>query len=265
MSEAKFKCKEFSSFSEYIHFVESIKGEIRLHHSEDLLLFRGQDVDKPLLPKIAREYERERELPPLFKKINLHIDELLMLKEFKRQARPFQDSNLESNWDWLSLAQHHGMYTRLLDWTSNPIVAFYFSLIGNSFRTQSTVWIIKISPSQIVDSSTNPDPFDLPNTMFFRPNFISTRIIVQGGWFSVHKYLKTKDLFIPLEKNKTFSKRSIKITILGDHRKHLTYLDLCGINKASLFPGLDGLSEYINWRSENDRYQEIGPPPLLPK
>lgn len=56
------------------------------------------------------------------------MDEREALQRFKAAARPYLTAVPDSEWDWLALAQHNGLPTRLLDWTTNPLVALYFAV-----------------------------------------------------------------------------------------------------------------------------------------
>ena len=72
------------------------------------MLFRGQNVDKPLLPKIAR-LARESKIT------DIETIEQQMLERFRKESIPFlQGARPETVWDWLSIAQHQGLPTRLL-------------------------------------------------------------------------------------------------------------------------------------------------------
>lgn len=50
-----------------------------------------------------------------------------MVKQFMRDALNRSSIRPGDEWEWLSLAQHYGIPTRLLDWSEHPLVALYFA------------------------------------------------------------------------------------------------------------------------------------------
>ena len=80
-----------------------------------------------LVPSIGRDYQPTDA-------------ELTLVKRFKQNAYPFLDSPPEKEWEWLFLMQHHGVPTRLLDWTESPLVALWFSLERRNDDQDACVW-----------------------------------------------------------------------------------------------------------------------------
>src|SRR5688572_7681080 len=81
------------------------------------LLFRGQNVDEPLLPRIARIAQTKG-----ISRIDLEQIERRMLERFRKESVPFVRGRTPTTWwEWLSVAQHQGLPTRLLDWTANAL------------------------------------------------------------------------------------------------------------------------------------------------
>lgn len=243
------KALSIKKFSDFVTFVEKEYKNNQSEIRNALLLFRGQDVDMPLLPKLARELKVKNELGiGHLSRYDFHSVEMMMLEEFKRRARPLLDREPESECDWLSIAQHHGLHTRLLDWTENPLVALFFALIDSGYERDSIVWLLRIDKKEILKPNKELDIFNQDTTKIFKPNFVSKRLIAQSGWFSIHKYLKGKNIFIPLEDNARFKKFLTKILIQGDMKTDMIkQLDACGINSSTLFPDLDGMCGYLNW------------------
>lgn len=192
-------------------------------------MFRGQcEADWPLIPKIGRKKYR-----------HALKYERAFFRAWKRQAVAYFSRDNIDDWDYLALAQHHGLATRLLDWTRNPLVALFFAVHGQ-YDTDGVVYVFKPKHHYVQDES--PHPLKVDKTGYFTPHSFSERIVQQRGVFTVHgkpdKKLNEKDG----ELHQYIIPKQIKQRLSKD-------LNNYGINMMTLFPGLDGLSDFMNWQA----------------
>ena len=204
--------------------------------------FRGvSNKDYKLIPAIGRGKAI---------KLNSLIDiESGMLKQFKLRAIPFLNYHPKNDWEWLMLGQHHGMSTRLLDWTMNPLVALYFACISDT-NTDGAVYSLSNIP--ILDLEKSPNLFDIQSNYMLLPPHISVRVAAQSSWFSV-----SQNPLIPLEES---TEESITKYIINSKKKSviLTFLVFrFNIGPSSLFPGLDGICEQIAIEIEKFKDLEV--------
>ena len=224
---------DIKSFEDFI-------GVIGSHKKGDITLYRGQNDNYPLLPKIARNDQNK----------DTGKSERQMLDELRRRGNLYLNGTYD-DWELLVLAQHYGMATRLLDWTTNPLVALWFSFL-NAKKTKSTYVYLFIPPDNyFLDKDKNNNPFKPLKTKVFKPSLNNERIIAQNGWFTAHRYSNKTKSFVALDKNKELKKWVIELKIPPRLRADmLTKLDVLGINHQSIFPGVEGVCNHINWLNE---------------
>lgn len=225
--------KKIKTFQEYLAIIDNLTEA-----NHEILLFRGQSDNSPLLPSIARK-------DPKFNSIEVEKE---MLKELKRRTQLTIKTTLITDWEWLVYAQHFGMKTRLLDWSSNPLTALWFAC-SNEYKINqnSYVYIFIADKSLLINTAEKGSPFVTTTTRILRPALNNERIIAQAGWFTSHIYAKDGK-FIALENNRILTKKLIQVEIPAKIKKEvLSRLSIFGINSQSLFPDVIGICNHLNW------------------
>jgi hypothetical protein len=221
-----------------------------IQHTKDynakITIYRGVTHEKyDLRPRIGRVEIKNNE--------KLNEVELRIFRRFQERSIPYLERQPNDEWEWLAVAQHHGLPTRLLDWSRNPLVAAYFAveraILDNELEEHSgnnAIYVFKgrtvITKGNL--SNINPKyrvgPFKIVKSEKFVPAYVDVRIIVQAGVFTIHPD--------PTAENPFKSEDIEKLIVPYRSRKHWKdRLHILGINRASLFPSLDDLTKHIEW------------------
>lgn len=161
---------------------------------------------------------------------------------FRREARGYLPTIPSDEWEWLALAQHHGLPTRLLDWTYNPLVALYFAIEANpNLDGQLFALYATTKASEFVRESS---PFAIREPVKVYPNIVTSRIRAQEGLFVACAALE-----VPLDRALRDGWQIESWAIPAGRKPHLRYeLFRLGVHASSLFPDIDGLAARIRWQ-----------------
>jgi hypothetical protein len=199
-----------------------------------------------------------------FEEVERHL-----LRNFRKYAR--RDAvAVDSLWDWLALAKHHTVPTRLLDWTFSPYVALHFLTAGpDGFDEDGVVWCVdyvrasewlpaplaqalrdegsdvfsaELLAGAVPDLATLDRLADEPFPLFFEPPSIDARIVNQYALFSLMSSASAR-LDEWLAERPGIARRVIVPAELKPEIRDK--LDQANVTERVLFPGLDGLARWL--------------------
>jgi len=195
-----------------------------------------------------------------------HLEEHL-LRNFIRYGKPFLPEQRENLWEIMVIAEHHGLPTRLLDWTHSPLVAAHFATLADRPGSDRTIWRLDWKAVhkkfRLRDLVFLVDDLDavlkergLPATWNFlnakiteqqdficvlEPPAVTERLAVQSGVFTLCS-AKDRSLDEVLEAHH-LSDALIAYVIPDDRVDYIRdQLDLCTVDERRMFPGLDGIA-----------------------
>lgn len=249
-----------SSLGELIDQVTPAAPDPKTGRHRDTGVYRGaSNASHPLLTSL----DRLGGVDPPHAKADL---EEHILRNFIRYSRPYFSTPPVNEWELLVAAQHHGLPTRLLDWTYSPLVAAHFATLDRHLHVDRAVWRLdwrkvhrefgfpelalliqdldelfvkggRFSPWSLFARSGKEKPF----ACMIEPPSLDARIVAQAAVFTLCSD-KSRPFDDFLEKH-GLGEALTRFTIPADKVARVRdQLDLASVDERRLFPDLDGVA-----------------------
>jgi hypothetical protein len=212
-------------------------------------IFRGQkNSEWELTPKLMR-----------YSTSYTPQHEIIMLEEFKK--RVISSYKFDTDFEYLVLAQHHGLPTRLLDFTENPLIACYFACEAheeyikedNKEKDSNNSYSkVKHNGKVFAFMAKNPsfpfhnvhndeNPFEHGRLSLYYPSELHSRIRLQSSCFLIVPHPKAIQ-----EYNNQLHVRE-PYEIKHEHKEYfLMQLNQMGINRYSVYNDIESLCYMIS-------------------
>lgn len=242
-------------FSEFgaIHNIQQLLDQVRdllVDRRIDSVYLRGQAYyDWRLRPTIGRPLEF---LNRRTKGYSADCEDYL-LNRFRRYSWGIIGRELGEN-ELLLLARHHGIPVRLLDWSSNPLVALYFACADeNKLQEPGAIWLCvrkQLTHSHYYDFFRDPTPMlKLKGVRFIYAPHVSPRVAAQSCTFTIQDSPdRDLDAYDPsVQQDDDWEIQGFVKLKVPPERKIDFILDLerLGITERAMFPDLDGIARAI--------------------
>ncbi len=238
-------------------FAETWNPDLRRFRSN--FVYRGMpDANEDLRTSLMRLGGNVREI------------EAHLLRNFRKYAR--RETLPEGSiWDWLALAAHHGLPTRLLDFSYSPYVALHFATCElDRYDSDGAIWAVayveahRLLPRRLRTilsrERSNAFTIEMLNeaasslaaleklaprefALFFEPPSLDDRIVNQFALFAMMSSPEARlDAWLSAQHPRLARRIVIPAKLKWEARDKL---DQANITERVLFPGLDGLSLWL--------------------
>ena len=257
------KTEYITTLDQIFDLIAEQKYDPAIQRNRSTFLYRGMpNVDYKLKTSLQRNCKHKR-----------FDTERSILRNFTKYAAIEKPQLKASVWQQMTIGQHHGLPTRLLDWTYSPMIGLHFATSGEDIdamdKHDCVVWkidikeVIALLPEKykarqavektrfftidmltelVKDVAEYDEDMGRDSIVFLEPPSIDERIVNQYSYFSV--------IPMGIEDIEAFFDQKTNHTIRYVIDKSLRWrirdmLDQMNINERIMYPGLDGISSWL--------------------